>query len=152
MSNQHTYSVPFTKEQLQNDYDSGMTQSEIGIKWGVSQRVVWRAMRRFSIPARVAAKRTQTGQHNDSWKGDHATYSAFHARVYAARGAPSLCQHCARTEGRFEWANVSGSYEDISDYIRLCCSCHRKFDAARRAKSKVLTSAHVRRKAARNGE
>ena len=36
-------------------------------------------------------------------------------------------------ETRFEWANLTGSYEDIDDYARMCCSCHRSYDAERRA-------------------
>jgi len=34
-----------------------------------------------------------------------------------------------RERARYEWANISGEYKrDVSDYIQLCPSCHRKFD------------------------
>lgn len=69
MSNQYTYSVPFTEQQLSDDYSSGMTQEEIGRKYGVSQKVVWKAMSRMGIPTRVAKKRDQYGTKNSSWNG-----------------------------------------------------------------------------------
>jgi hypothetical protein len=46
-----------------------MSQIEIGIKYNVSQRVVWRAMKRMGIPARKAVKRNQWRENNTSWKG-----------------------------------------------------------------------------------
>jgi len=69
MANKYTYSVPFTVEQLAADYASGMTQAEIGKKWGVSQKVVWRAMTRCGIPTRIAAARNQKGPANNNWRG-----------------------------------------------------------------------------------
>jgi hypothetical protein len=145
MSNQHSYSVPFTAEQLRADYSSGMTQVEIAVKYSVSQKVVHHAMRKFGIAARIAAKRSQRGSANSSWKGDDATYAALHKRVEVLRGRPHRCEHCPQTNGRFEWANVSGNYASELDYIRLCISCHRKFDAKRRRESGSKTSAHVPR-------
>ena len=47
---------------------------------------------------------------------------------------------CAATEGRMEWANLTGEYQDVTDYARMCVSCHRKFDAARRALTGRRTS------------
>jgi len=43
-----------------------------------------------------------------------------------------LCQWCETTNGRFEWANLTGDYTNVNDYDRLCVSCHRYYDAARR--------------------
>ncbi len=110
-------------------YDSGLTQQEVAEQLGVSQKVVYGCMRRNSITARVAKKREQNGPSNDSWRGPDATYAAFHLRVRAARGAPSKCEHCGTTSAkRFEWASISKNYEDVNDYVRLCASCHHKFD------------------------
>lgn len=70
MSNQYTYKPPFTADELQRDYfQLGMSQSEIAAKYGTTQKVVWRAMSKLSMPTRVAAKRNQIGSNNSSWKG-----------------------------------------------------------------------------------
>jgi len=131
MSNQHTYQVPFTKEQLHRDYhDYGMSQDEIASKWGTTQKVVWKAMKKLGIKARKAFKRDQEGPNNDSWKGTGAGYSALHNRVRKAFGKPKKCDVCgtedpART---YDWANLSGRYHDLRDYLRMCRSCHWKHD------------------------
>ncbi len=114
--------------------DERMTVAEIqralpaGFK---AQRIV----ERYIPERRPAVKRDQSGSANDSWRGDTAGYGALHLRVAARRGKPSLCDRCGATEGRFEWANLSGRYEDINDYARMCVSCHRRYDAARRAET-----------------
>lgn len=70
MSNRYTYSVPFTAEQLHQDYTvAGMTQREVGDKWGVSQRVVWKALLKSGIASRRATARTQRLERNNNWKG-----------------------------------------------------------------------------------
>lgn len=70
MSNQYTYSVPFTEEELHDCYvNKGMTQDEIAKAFGVSQHVVWRAMKKMNIPARRAIKRDQRGSKNAYWRG-----------------------------------------------------------------------------------
>ncbi|HUU98430.1 MAG TPA: HNH endonuclease [Phycisphaerae bacterium] len=70
MSNQYTYSVPFTESELNRDYISlRMTQVEIAAKYGTTQKVVWRALHKMGIPTRKAAKRNQVGESNSSWKG-----------------------------------------------------------------------------------
>lgn len=71
MSNQYTYSVPFTEEQLFNDYvNEGMSQGEIARKYGVSQHVVQRAMKKMGVPTRLAIKRSgQARENNNNWKG-----------------------------------------------------------------------------------
>lgn len=70
MSNQYLYKPPFTAEQLYEDYHTNyMTQTEIGEKYGVTQRVVWRAMKKAGIPARKPFKRSQNAETNSNWKG-----------------------------------------------------------------------------------
>lgn len=70
MSNQYTYCVPFTEEELRYCYiDLRMSQVEIAKKYNTTQKVVWKAMRRMGIPGRVPAKRNQMGHLNSSWKG-----------------------------------------------------------------------------------
>ncbi len=72
-----------------------------------------------------------------NWLGDDAGYSALHAHVNRYLGSPRLCAHCGTTDAMlYDWANVSGQYKrDLSDWIRLCRSCHKKFDNGREDKS-----------------
>ena len=65
-----------------------------------------------------------------NWKGEDGIYSTHHQWVKRRLGKPSLCEHCGTTEAkRFEWANKSGQYKrDLSDWMRLCTSCHHKYD------------------------
>ena len=130
MSNQHTYTVPFTEAQLRRDYKSGMTQTEIAAKYKTTQKVIWHAMKKMGIKARIAVKRDQTGDKNSSWKGDAASYSAMHARMTRQFGQPKRCDECGTTDKRksYDWSNVSGRFGDVTDYRRLCRSCHWKLD------------------------
>ena len=114
-------------------YETGHTQYEIAAKLGASQKVIWRLMQNHGIQARVAAVRDQRGEKNAYWRGDDAGYAGFHRRVEYSRGKPEHCSACDRSgPGRYEWANLTGHYEDIKDYVRLCTDCHRTFDKRRR--------------------
>lgn len=130
-------------EKIRSQYESGATIKEIqadtkGIK-------VQNVIRRYGIKTRNTAKRDQWGENNSSWKGDHAKYAALHLRVEAARGKPQQCEVCAvATPGRYEWANLTGQYTDIYDYQRMCVSCHRQYDAARRRATGMRTSPNRR--------
>lgn len=56
-------------------------------------------------------------------------YEACHSRVRKIKGQPNKCEHCKTTTSKvFDWANISKKYNDINDYVRLCRSCHCKFD------------------------
>lgn len=72
----------------------------------------------------------QKGAANPQWKGDAASYKAFHLRVATVRGKPKHCEHCGTTnpEKRYEWASISQNYADVYDYKRLCRRCHMRFD------------------------
>ncbi len=77
----------------------------------------------------MADTRFQSGENNPSWKGDGAGYDAFHKRVVKARGKPRVCAACdTKTAKRYEWANLTGNYADVHDYVRLCKSCHNRID------------------------
>lgn len=61
--------------------------------------------------------------------GTDGQYKYLHRWIGKTAGKPSYCAHCDKTEGKFEWANKSGEYlKDVSDWLRLCRSCHRKYD------------------------
>lgn len=72
------------------------------------------------------------GERNNKWKGDRVGYNALHAWVGRQLGKPKECSNCGFTSdnGRqFHWANISGKYfRDLSDWERLCASCHFKKD------------------------
>lgn len=128
--NKYTYSTPFTKDEIERDYAAGLTQVEIAERYHTSQKVVFTAMRRLGIKARPRVKRNQTGWNNSSWKGDNASYAAFHKRVEVLQGKPQKCEVCGTvdTSKTYDWANLTGRYEDPSDYKRMCRSCHWKHD------------------------
>lgn len=64
------------------------------------------------------------------FKGTFNEYTALHNWVRKHRGKPMLCEDCGRSDKKiYEWANVSGEYKkDLSDWKRLCKTCHHKFD------------------------
>ncbi len=65
------------------------------------------------------------------YKGSEANYSAKHHRIHRRYGKADRCEN-PKCEGKsriFEWANKSRKHLPVrSDWIRLCRSCHRKFD------------------------
>ncbi len=68
------------------------------------------------------------------WKGDKVQYDALHDWVRKHLGKPSKCDFCGTTEAkRFEWANKTGEYKrELSDWLRLCKSCHVIYDKKRK--------------------
>lgn len=71
-----------------------------------------------------------SGDANMEWLADKVGNSGLHKWVARHLGKPNLCDHCGTTTAkRFEWANKSGLYlRDLTDWLRLCTSCHRKYD------------------------
>jgi hypothetical protein len=134
--------------EVRRRYEAGQTQIEIAVAISTTQKVVWRIMLNHDIRTRVAAKRDQWGSNNDSWRGDAAGYQAQHLRVETVRGKPASCFRCGKHDAglRYEWANLTGCYEDTDDYERMCVPCHRQYDSARRAVTGRRTSP-VRRSA-----
>lgn len=50
-------------------------------------------------------------------------------RLYATRGKPEQCERCGTTEAaHYDYANLMGHYEDITDYAAMCRSCHWRYD------------------------
>lgn len=126
-------------EMILGYYRQGMTVREIAVIAPKGYKVQ-RILERYLPNRRPAIKRDQTGEKNSSWKGDAASYQAFHLRVEAARGKPSECSLCDATTGCFEWANLTGEYQNINDYARMCIVCHRKYDSERRKRTGKRTS------------
>ena len=74
------------------------------------------------------------GELNPNWN-ENVGYTGLHMWVYSKLGKPKKCEHCGKDnlKGKFiQWANKSGDYSrDVSDWLRLCGSCHKKYDLAR---------------------
>ena len=72
------------------------------------------------------------GIDNNKWKGDMVGYVALHEWIYLHYGKANKCENknCEyKNPKRYEWANISGKYlREISDWIQLCPSCHKKID------------------------
>lgn len=96
---------------------------------------------RKSIPKKTCSKKCEyslkRGSNGGMWKGDEASYSAFHYRVESVRGKPKKCEVCGQDNPnkKYEWANLTGNYKDVDDYKRMCTSCHRCFDNRTRNKN-----------------
>lgn len=120
-------------------YGSGASQIEVAQALGLTLKVVYRVMANHQIPRRPQIKRDQRGEKNSTWKGGAAGYQAFHIRVRVERGAPTSCGRCgtANPAKKYEWANLTGRYEDTADYQPMCLSCHRRYDNARRREGVV---------------
>ena len=117
-------------ERLRVLYIGGKTQDEIARVFGVSQKSIFKAMRRHGIKTRPATKRNQWGENNHMWKGDDASKYAFHRRLYSRYGKPRICGVCGAIKAKhYDYANLTGKYEDIEDYLPMCRSCHWKFDS-----------------------
>ena len=119
---------------LRNLYESGATQEEVATNLGVTRKVVYNAMRRLGIKARAKIKRDQWGDRNTSWHGAGATITCKHRRLYRMFGQPKKCDLCGASDESktYDWANLTGDYDNPSDFKRMCRSCHRKYDNKRR--------------------
>jgi len=71
--------------------------------------------------------------------GSDSSYRSLHMWVERKLGKPSMCEHCDdSSKVRYEWANKSGNYrKDLSDWIRLCKSCHLVYDYGGLCKRKL---------------
>jgi hypothetical protein len=111
-------------------YEAGSTQREIAEALGLTQPGVLYILRKSGVECRPTnVKGTQMGQQHHAWKGSQASYGALHDRVRRRRGTPSECEVCGTTQAkRYEWANMTGKYDDPMDYKRMCKSCHNRHD------------------------
>lgn len=117
-------------KKMKSLYVSGHSQSEVAALLNVSQKTIHKAMKRYKISARRAAKRNQVGKNNHMWKGDSASIKAFHKRLYTKFGKPGKCSVCGENDPKksYDYANLSGRHHDINDYAPVCRSCHWRYD------------------------
>lgn len=64
----------------------------------------------------------------------NSEYHKNHRVVRKLRGSPHFCEVCGDHNKRkwYDWANLTGDYEDPRDYKRMCRTCHRDYDKKRR--------------------
>lgn len=95
--------------------------------------------KKFSIEHRKSLSLARKGrfsfQDSPLWKGDDVSYGTLHQWVHKKMGTPMVCEKCGiskKNNRQIHWANKSKKYKRIeSDWIRLCVSCHKKFDLNR---------------------
>jgi len=74
------------------------------------------------------------GKNIYNYKGENAGYTAKHKWIKNECGNPKYCEHCKKTNKKmYHWSNISGKFlRNISDWQRLCVSCHSKYDLEKR--------------------
>ena len=122
--------------------DERLTQRAVAELLGIGRGAVVGIMLRNDIPKRKTGEYDRRGPNNNRWRTQNLRYDTLHARVTAARGKPVGCSRCGIDEPdrRYEWANLTGDYENVYDFARMCVPCHRLFDAYRRRDTGEYTS------------
>jgi hypothetical protein len=108
-----------------------LTIAEIASIVGVGQVTIYRELVKFGIPRRGPKdKNMKRGPANGNWRGSKASYSAFHKRIYKVLGKATRCEECGRDDDGtvYNWANLTGKFDDPNDYASLCRKCHMAFD------------------------
>jgi hypothetical protein len=118
-----------------------------------------RKRREAGVPAQGSAESTEnrrnarkaTGLEHGNWKGHEVGYFALHTWLNRNRAKTGVCESCGATPEpkkrrvATEWANVSGEYRrDVTDYLELCVSCHRKLDMTQEKRRKIGDAAKGR--------
>ena len=69
---------------------------------------------------------------NVKFQGSLNDYKNYHRDVSRARGKASKCVNgCVASV--YHWANLTGKYEDVSDYEEMCPTCHAAKDRGKSA-------------------
>lgn len=121
----------------------GMTYVELAKIDGRNSVTLFEILKHYSVKSRSVARRDQLGNKNFSWKGNFAKIDALHARINVLKGKPKECAVCGKKalHATYDWANLTGHYEDLNDYKRMCRSCHKKYDHRRLRLTGSMTSA-----------
>lgn len=85
----------------------------------------------ISEKRREKMREINKGEKAYNWKGNRVGYKCLHSWVYCWKGKPQICEICGATkkQKKLHWANKSHKYlRDLSDWISLCVSCHKKYD------------------------
>jgi cellulose synthase/poly-beta-1,6-N-acetylglucosamine synthase-like glycosyltransferase len=55
-------------------------------------------------------------------------YRYLHEKLQNHRGKAASCVWGCTNVFRYEWANLTGDYDDPMDFAAMCTGCHRRFD------------------------
>ncbi len=118
----------FTKEHLKK-----LSESHKGPRpWAIGRKHTEEAKHKISLHSWMKGRK---GEKVHNYKGEKVSYTGLHQWVRRELGSPNKCEECGLSEipkgmkRYFQWANVSREYKrDLSDWIRLCCKCHAKYD------------------------
>lgn len=116
---------------FQTLYEANKSCLEISKTCKCSRYAVYGYRLRYHYPER--SPQHSKGKHIKRPPGMFAR-TTYHANVSKLRGKPKLCDGCLLNDpaATYHWANRFGNYADPWDYDRLCASCHRYLDEARR--------------------
>jgi hypothetical protein len=82
------------------------------------------------------------GEGTPRWKGDKASRSAYHKYLDSNYGKPKVCEspNCEGKSTWFDWCIKTGRVysHDRNDYLRMCRSCHRKYDMTPEKRQQVI--------------
>lgn len=90
--------------------------------------------------SRIHKKWAKDETKHPRWKAIGVGYGALHQWVGKHLGNPKRCEICGLSDPRrkYYWANKSKLYKrDLTDWLRLCCPCHRRYDDAGRKGSET---------------
>jgi hypothetical protein len=104
-------------------------------KNGVSHPTPWLIGKKQS--KETIEKRKMMDNKNPAWKGENVGYGSLHRWVETHLGKPQICEFCGKENNikrGIDWANKSGLYKrELSDWLRLCKSCHKIYDLKRQS-------------------
>jgi hypothetical protein len=111
MANGYSVKYPYTTDELFDLYvTQGLSQRQIGQRFGLDQRTVHKHMKKAGIPARPACGRSASGPDHNSWKGGRNLVAKR-----ALRGAVEKSGYW------YVWApdhpNASGQY--VAEHIKV---------------------------------
>lgn len=80
-----------------------------------------------------------------NWKGDNAGIESMHGWVKRIKGTPRKCEKCGTLKAKkYEWANIDHKYKRVlDDYIRLCTSCHMRYDIEFNGRMKMYETRRI---------
>ncbi len=116
---------PFTLEHRKN-----MSLARIGLNKGFHPPGEFKIGHKVKNTGRTRFKVGTPETQHPRWIGDRIGKIGVHRWIIKYRGKPSICEHCKTISAKkYEWANIDHTYKRILEhYIRLCTSCHRKYD------------------------
>lgn len=126
-------------------FKKGQKPWNTGKKLTKEHRLKLSLAKKGKIPPCTYTRRNYVGKNNPAygknycpdekhwnWKGEDVGYDALHDWIKRKLGQPTKCEECGKdglTRHKIHWANVDHEYKrDLKDWLRLCSSCHRKYD------------------------